>query len=413
MNITKNQPSLKWVHWGIINLAIVALYGSLMRYKIAYEFPFFEQKNLLHAHSHFAFSGWVSHMLYACLGYIMYKELGKQVFNKYRQLILINLLCSFGMLYFFTLEGYKFASILFSTLSVLIAISYAIIYIKESKKLHKNNPSKIWAIYGLLFNIISSFGPFLLAFMMANKAINHNIYLGSVYYYLHFQYSGWFFFGSMAIALSLVPKPFADINKLGHLFAITVIPTFFLSILWAKLPMWLYIITVIATIVQLYAWFRLVSKLFLKLHLFKTKKYPKWILTFFYAAVFAMSIKVVLQMISVIPSLSQLVFGFRPIVIAYLHLVLLGIFSLFLIGYSLANEFITITRVAKIGAFTFLIGVILNESFLGIQGLAAFSYTPIPHINGLLLIAALVLFIGAVTLAISQYMQKDKKEWIE
>ena len=39
---------------GLINLTLVALIGALMRYKIGFEFPFFNQKNLLHAHSHYA-----------------------------------------------------------------------------------------------------------------------------------------------------------------------------------------------------------------------------------------------------------------------------------------------------------------------------------------------------------------------
>ena len=34
-----------------------------MRYKIAYYLPFIEQANFLHAHSHFAFSGWITQVL--------------------------------------------------------------------------------------------------------------------------------------------------------------------------------------------------------------------------------------------------------------------------------------------------------------------------------------------------------------
>ena len=43
--------------------------------------------------------------------------------------------------------------------------------------------------------------------------------------------------------------------------------------------------------------------------------------------------KLSLQMVSVVPSLSTLTVGFRPIVIGYLHLVLLGVITIFLIGY--------------------------------------------------------------------------------
>ena len=96
-----------WIKWGLINLAIVALYGMMMRFKIAYEFPFFQQKNLLHAHSHFAFSGWISHFLYCGLAMIVIEQLGNAVRKKYKMLIIANLVCSFGMLIFFTYQGYK------------------------------------------------------------------------------------------------------------------------------------------------------------------------------------------------------------------------------------------------------------------------------------------------------------------
>lgn len=45
-----------WLRFSVINLLIVALLGTLMRYKIGFEFPFFNQKNIQHSHSHFAFA---------------------------------------------------------------------------------------------------------------------------------------------------------------------------------------------------------------------------------------------------------------------------------------------------------------------------------------------------------------------
>jgi hypothetical protein len=77
---------------------------------------------------------------------------------------------------------------------------------------------------------------------------------------------------------------------------------------------------------------------------------------------------------STIPALSQLAFGFRPIVIAYLHLVLLAIISLFLF-FIYANHLIHFNKQIKIGIIIFSIGVLLNEIILAIQGIASFSYT--------------------------------------
>ena len=66
-----------WMRVTIINLLIVALFGVLMRYKIGFEFPYFNQKNLQHAHSHFAFGGWISMMLMVLMLYSLKDKLGK------------------------------------------------------------------------------------------------------------------------------------------------------------------------------------------------------------------------------------------------------------------------------------------------------------------------------------------------
>jgi len=394
----------KWFVWGILNLSIVALFGVVMRYKIAYDFPFFSQKNLLHAHSHFAFSGWVSHMLYMALALVLSLRLKNVNQRKYTYLFIFNLVCAFGMLFAFTAQGYKAVSITFSTLSIVLAVVYAVYFIRDSRALSaKEHPFKLWAIAGLLLNIISAVGPFTLAYLMSSKQrITPDLYLGLIYYFLHFQYNGWFFFGSMALAVSMLPKGFPDVSKYFWIFAITSVPTVLLSMLWLKLPMWLYVVTVITTFLQMFAWVALVVKCYPLLRHLKHETKPVWVNLFLYSAVIALSIKFLLQTVSVIPSLSHLVFGFRSIVIAYLHLDRKSVFSLFLIGYSFFNNYLQPTKTARVAAFGFFTGVLLNELLLGVQGMASFTYTPVPHINGLLLFAALVLFFSAVMLFASQ-----------
>ncbi|MFT3904580.1 MAG: hypothetical protein QM727_15520 [Niabella sp.] len=394
--------SKRWFQIGVINLAAVALYGTLMRYKIAFDFPFLVQKNLLHAHSHFAFAGWISHVLYSGLAMFLTPYLpGKRV-KWYNLLIMLNLVSAFGMLIAFTAQGYKAVSISFSTLSIFIAVVYAYIFITDMKYLPAKHPSKPWSITGLLLNIFSSIGPFSLAYMLASHHINHHLYLGSVYFYLHFQYSGWFFFGCMALVTTVLPSGFPSLKKYYYVFAATVIPTFFLSVLWAKLPLWLYVLTVIAALCQFFAWVILLVKGWIFFRQQITRQYTRWINVFFYVAAIALTLKFLLQAISVIPSLSQLVFGIRPIVIAYLHLVLLGVYSLFFIGFLFFNGWVISTKIARIASFAFLAGVVLNELLLAIQGFTAFAYIPVPYINQMLLVAALILLLSAIILSLSQ-----------
>ncbi len=390
-----------WFRAGLFSLVIVALYGLVMRYKIAFDFPFFEQRNLLHAHSHFAFGGWVTHMLYCGFAALIRPYVPERVMRKYEILIGLNLVSSFGMLAAFTIQGYKAVSITFSTLGVVLAVLFAIRFIKDRGNFPRGFQALPWAVMALVLHVLSSAGPFMLAYMMSTKNINADSYLGSVYYYLHFQYNGWFFFGSVALLAG--QQRLRGLGKYFRIVAVTVFPTLFLSLLWIKIPGWLYWITVAAAVVQLLAWVALLleNRPGLK-HLSQKIFDGGWAIWLFYAAIGALSVKFLLQTISVIPALSQLVFGIRPIVIAYLHLVLLGVYSLFLIGYLKARGDLTDSRETKIAAFGFLAGVFLNELLLAVQGGAAFSYIPVPFIHELLVVAALLLFLSAAGLWLAQ-----------
>lgn len=388
-----------WLRFSIVNLFIVAVLGLLMRYKIGFEFPFFNQKNILHSHSHFAFSGWISHTLMVLMIVFLEKKSfqEKLKFQKnYSLIVIANLICSYGMLVSFFIHGYNITSIFFSTMSIFISYVFGYRFWKDLKFVEKENLSINWFKGAIFFNVISSFGTFFLAYMMATKNILQNEYLASIYYYLHFQYNGWFFFACMGLLFyffNLKTTENSFYNKVFWWFFVACIPAYFLSTLWLKLPSWLYFLMIIAAFVQVYAWFRLLYILYREKQI-SLKKYPLFLRYILLFVVISLTIKLLLQLGSVIPALSQLAFGFRPIVIAYLHLVLLAIISLFLLFYIFAKHLLFISKGAKNGLILFSIGVFLNELFLAIQGMASFSYTLIPKINELLFVAALVMVSG-------------------
>lgn len=398
-----------WLKFSLLNLCIVASLGVLMRYKIGFEFPHFDQKHLQHSHSHFAFGGWISHTLMVLMVYYLQTKIADFQGNKYKKLIIANLICSYGMLVFFIIEGYGLYSIFFSTASILVSYAFAYRFIADLKLLDPDFIAKSWLKAAVFFNVISSLGTFYLAYMMASKNIIQDLYLSSIYYYLHFQYNGWFFFACMGLAFG-----FLNLRKSEHpffetafkLFAIACIPAYLLSILWLDLPIWLYVIAVLAAFIQVFAWFKLLVILIKtrRDHLENYSPLLRYILLF---VTFALSIKLLLQLGSTIPIISQLTFGFRPIVIAYLHLVLLAIITLFLLFYIYANHLFFITKKIKFGLLLFSIGVLLNEIVLAIQGVAAFSYTLIPFVNEILFGISIILFIGIVVTAYFS-IKKDK-----
>jgi hypothetical protein len=390
-----------WLKFSLFNLCIVASLGVLMRYKIGFEFPHFDQKHLQHSHSHFAFAGWVSHTLMVLMVYYLQTKIAEFQGNKYKKIIIANLICSYGMLIFFIIEGYGLYSIFFSTASIFVAYFFSYQFIKDLKLLDDDLLSKKWFKAALFFNIISSLGTFYLAYMMATKDFVQDLYLSSIYYYLHFQYNGWFFFACMGLIFG-----FLNLQKSEHpfyetaykLFAIACIPAYLLSILWLDLPLWLYVIAVFAALIQVFAWFKLLLILW-KARRNSLENYSPLLRYILLFVGFALSIKLVLQLGSTIPIISQLAFGFRPIVIAYLHLILLAIITLFLLFYIYANHLVFISKKIKYGVLIFSIGVFLNEIVLAIQGIAAFSYTIIPYVNEMLFGIAIILFIGIVLTA--------------
>lgn len=393
-----------WLKFSVVNLLLVAVLGVLMRYKIGFEFPYFNQKSLQHAHSHFAFAGWVTHTIMTLMISFLHKNAKLDFSSKpYLTLLIGNLICSYGMFFSFIYQGYGSISITFSTLTIFISYLFTYFFIRDLKKTSIEQSTQLWFKGALFFNVMSSIGTFYLAYMMATKNVIQNHYLSSIYYYLHFQYNGWFLFaclGFVYLFLELKDTENKNYKRIFYWFFISCIPTYFLSILWAKLPVWVFVVTVLATLLQTLAWLKLV--LLLKARAIKFLKNTHPILRIVFVCVcIAMSLKIVFQLLSTIPSLSQLAFGFRPIVIAYLHLVLLALISLFLLFNIYVNNLLLFNRRALNGLKIILIGVLLNEIVLAIQGTAALSYTRIPFVNEGLFLVSLCILLGTLILCLS------------
>ncbi|HJT74930.1 MAG TPA: hypothetical protein VJ720_12940, partial [Chitinophaga sp.] len=177
-----------------------------------------------------------------------------------------------------------------------------------------------------------------------------------------------------------------------------------LSITWMTVPVWAYMAVIFAAGMQLFAWMLFCKELI---------RYPvvfgplsKWL---FILSAIGVTIKVVLQALSAIPSLSSVVYGYRPIVIGYLHLVLLVIITLCIIGYMITNELVSLTATGIAGIILFVSGVFLNELLLMIQGITALGYIHLGYVNELLFVIAFIMVAGLLFLNLGQYFITTKK----
>jgi len=232
--------------------------------------------------------------------------------------------------------------------------------------------------------------------MMANHLINQKIYLIAELFYLHFQYNGWFLFAIMGLFISYLNELTGEKKSLKYifwLFLLSCVPCFFLSALWIPMHTFTYMIIVISAILQLFAWIWLIRIVYNNFPTLK-KELPelaKWLIGI---SAISMTIKLILQLGSSYSPLSQLVFGFRPIVIGYLHLVLLGVISIFLLGYIFSKKLLAVNRTVTMGVFIFVLGVFINEILLMIQGGLALVTESITHMDIFLFIAAVIMFSG-------------------
>src|SRR5579872_7200056 len=72
----------RWSALSLLNFVIVSILGILLRYKIAFPWPAVNYKFLLHAHSHFAFSGWLSTALFTAFVHLLFRS-GYPVSKRY------------------------------------------------------------------------------------------------------------------------------------------------------------------------------------------------------------------------------------------------------------------------------------------------------------------------------------------
>lgn len=393
-----------WILIALVNFCVVALAGITMRYKINFPLRIINQKFLLHAHSHFAFAGWVALALMALMVNYLQRHNLVTNYKKYHWTLIANTLAAYGMFISFIPQGYAFFSIAFSTLSIFVSYFFIYFFWRDLKKIEDRSSAIKWFKAALILWALSSVGPFMLAYLMANHIMVQDYYFSAVYFYLHFQYNGWFLFACFGLLFSyLYEKEFfstiAVSRKLFLVMAITVVPTYLLSVLWLKLPLYLHVIADVSGIFQLLVLFYFI-RLFPLVKKNLPHRFTKTTRYFWIMASIAFIIKILLQMLSTIPFLSHFAFSYRPIVIGYLHLSFLGIISFFILGYM--NQLLSETQraISKTGAFIFVIGVLIQEIILMLQGLEVIEFQRIPYADILLFYAALVIGTGLLWIAI-------------
>jgi hypothetical protein len=319
-------------------------------------------KHILHTHSHIALLGWLYNAGFVLIQYVILNKKGSPL----NTVFWLSQLTFLGMLFSFPVQGYAFASITFSTLYLFC--SYALVYylFRYSNELDNK------AVAGLLkwsgvYLVFSSIGPFALGLIMAKGLNDTYWYKLSIYWFLHFLYNGFF---ALIVFAYLIQKLKSSVNQnaIYRLMAFSVIPLYTLSVLWLA-PNWsLYLAALMGSVFQLMAFYLLLKEPNFK-KLFENKVARQ----LFGLAIAAYALKMIFQVVSVLPTIQ--VFLLETVsysVIGFIHLVMLGFFTLFFFALFIESKFLKMSVLVKVGLQLLVAGILLSEGLLFMQSIAIY-----------------------------------------
>jgi hypothetical protein len=294
----------------------------------------------------------------------------------------------------------------FSSLLILITYVFGWVFIKDIRKTAMSKTVRLLSVSAIVSLILSSAGPITGIYMHSIKSLPAIFFRDASYVYLHFQYNGFFTFAVFALLFhKLYPK--ISIKTRQHfywfsvLLCVSVIPSLFLSFLWQD-PDNLYRIIAATGCTLMFlsvAWF-IISALPLIKYAKLAVPAVRYILLL---STGAFVLKMFLQSFTIFPSVGNAVFGDRPVIIGYLHLVFLGFVSPFILAYyvqkNLLNGKIKLTGYAII---IFMLGIVCNEITLMLQGLGAMFLKSSYLFSWLLWAISILLMTGAVLIFTSR-----------
>lgn len=354
-----------WITTGLINFLIAALLGLVLRYafigEIDYNFRF-----LTHAHSHVAMLGWLYLMLYS---FIVYRYI-PHIRKIYHYLFLVTQIAVIGMLFSFPFQGYAAFSIVFSSLHIFASYFFVKLISKDLKPF--KTIDKKFIRTALWFMVVSTLGIWCLPVSIVVFGKNSEAYNIAIQTFLHFQFNGWFIFGVIGLFIKYLTNHPTEKNQqlkkaLGWLI-LSVVFTLALPISWfIKLPV-LNIINSLGVIFQIVGFYHLIIALKKPLNTFLSSA-TFYIKTLVYFILISMVIKVLFQSFSVVPEVNEASIQIRNLVIGFIHLLMLGVISGALLFFlSLEGVFKQRKIVAQIGLGLFMLGFVLSEAYLFLQG---------------------------------------------
>ena len=391
----------KWIKTSIFFFLFVALAGSLMRLAPFINLPV-TYKNILHAHSHVAFQGWVYITLIVL---IINLYLDKAIVKKYNLQLNLTVITIIGILISFLAQGYAVFSIAFSSLFQFLNYWFTIRFFKDVKKSElakKHTFSLKFIKVSLLLMLLSTVGPWVIGLLSAKGLAGSEYFNAALYFFFHFQYNGWFTFAVLGVFFwwaenQAIPLK-SSASKFYICMLVAVIPAYSLSLLGMSFGKYVQLISYISAILQLIGAIYFI--------MFIKQTYPNIKKTFnqtvFILLVLSFScffIKELLQAISSLPTLKQYAFLNKNLIISYIHLVMIGFISFFLLAILFQLKWL---KTNKLGITLLVLGFILSEITLILLGFLSDNL-----LQQAMALFSFIMALGIALIAIKQLERKD------
>lgn len=358
-----------WSLIAFVFFIIGGVMGLLMRMVAVFPLDSMDYGFMRQGHSHVAFLGW-GYLALMVLLVKMFLPEGTLQRKSYRWNLWLTVFSVAGMIFSFPLTGYKVISIALLMLFLVLSCWLVIIFLKDFRKTNPRGVSKSFIYGSFFFYLLSGIGPFALGpiVILYGKV---DIYYLAVYYYLHFLYNGFFVFALFGLLYKYLENEKGIIeNSNGRKFFlfsfIACVPAYALSALWLDLPEYVFLIGAGAALLQLIGlgYFFLDFKAFFH-------GFHGLVQKLFLLATASFTVKLVMQGLSAIPVLALKTYQAKSyVVIGYIHLVVLGFISAFLLAWLLKEKVFDRTKiVSKIGVWVFIVGFFGSEVILFSKGL--------------------------------------------
>lgn len=311
-----------------------------------------------------------------------------------------------------TLPFAKYANLTtyISTLIIIISYVFTGVFIVHILKAKMSKTTLLLSVAALVCLVLSSIGTFTLVYLFATKSLNAVLYRDALFSYLHLQYNGFFSLAVLALLFNKIESKLHDrtkrnIHRFAILLVVSILPSMFLSYHWHDPSAIVHAIAYSGSILTLLSLGWLIMVMQPMIVAFKSVPFLLKFIGFL--SIGSFMAKMFFQSFTIINVIGNPVFGDRPIIMGFLHLVFLGFVTLFLLSYFAQTGILKIKySITKIALLVFTLGIVVNLTLLFAQGVGAMFIKSSKLFPWFLWGAGIWLFVGALLIVISRFVSR-------